>query len=402
VRAGEVRYDRGAGSGLHFQDYDAGGTAQFGFVVTAPIHERARGDADSQAVLDTEAGLYGGYAPALGGFDPWTDGADPDYVTGRPSEGRIRHAVAESAAAATALCAGAKTYPGAVNVAPSGRQLSTVAHEAQRRGMGVGVVTNVPLSHATPAAAYAHNATRGDYQDIARDLLGLPSVSHPDLPLPGMDVVIGCGHGVEARRDANQGRNYVPGNRYVAEEDLARLDASNGGPYVLIRRRTGVPGAAALAAAAAEAARTGRRLLALYGVPHGGGHLPYSTANGDYRPVAGRSAREVYTPADLEENPTLVEMTAAALAVLGRNERGFWLMVEAGDVDWANHDANLDNSIGAVLAGDDAVRVVTDWVESHGGWGEALLIVTADHGHYLVLEDPGGLLGAAPPEPRRS
>ena len=40
-------------------------------------------------------------------------------------------------------------------------------------------------------------------------------------------------------------------------------------------------------------------------------------------------------------------------------------MVEAGDVDWANHDNNLDNSIGAVNSGDDALRAVTDWVEAH-------------------------------------
>jgi alkaline phosphatase len=233
--------------------------------------------------------------------------------------------------------------------------------------------------------------SRADYQDLARDLLGLASVSHPDRPLRGMNVVIGCGHGVERSQDATQGRNFVSGNRYVTEEDLARVDAERGGRYVVARRRAGQKGGKALAAAAARAARTGLRLLGLYGVE--GGHLPYRTANGDYRPVRGADVlAEAYTGADLEENPTLPEMTAAALTVLETNPRGFWLMVEPGDVDWANHDANLDDSIGSVLDGDDAVHVVTDWIESHGGWNEALLIVTADHAHYLVLENPSGLV----------
>ena len=81
-------------------------------------------------------------------------------------------------------------------------------------------------------------------------------------------------------------------------------------------------------------------------------------------------------------------MTTAAIDVLARDEKPFWLMVEAVDVDWANHDDNLDNSIGAVNSGDDAVRVITDWVEAHSNWNESLVIVTSDHGHMLNLVKP--------------
>ena len=87
------------------------------------------------------------------------------------------------------------------------------------------------------------------------------------------------------------------------------------------------------------------------------------------------------------------EMTSAALTVLETNPKGLWLMVESGDVDWANHDDNIDNSIGAVLDGDDAVHAVTDWIETHGGWQNTVLIVTADHGHYLVIDDLKALAG---------
>jgi alkaline phosphatase len=67
-------------------------------------------------------------------------------------------------------------------------------------------------------------------------------------------------------------------------------------------------------------------------------------------------------------------------------------MVEAGDVDWANHSNNIDNSIGAVISGDNAFHAVTGWVEKHGGWNDTVLILTADHGHYLVLNRPEMLL----------
>jgi alkaline phosphatase len=98
--------------------------------------------------------------------------------------------------------------------------------------------------------------------------------------------------------------------------------------------------------------------------------------------------RERYSDADLLENPTLAEMTAAALKVLSTNEHGFWMILDSGDVDWANHGANIDDSIGAVISGDEAVRVITDWVEAHSNWRESLLIVTADHGHYLRILNP--------------
>ena len=130
-------------------------------------------------------------------------------------------------------------------------------------------------------------------------------------------------------------------------------------------------------------------MLGFYGVGAFGGHLPFATAESDFHPTVGRTNKaEVYEDADLVENPTLNDMTKAAITVLSQNRKGFWLMIESGDVDWANHDNNLDNSVGAVWSGDVAIKSVTDWVETHSNWKESILIVTADHGHYLVLEKP--------------
>ena len=96
------------------------------------------------------------------------------------------------------------------------------------------------------------------------------------------------------------------------------------------------------------------------------------------------------------ENPRLSDMTQAALSVLSARSDRFWLMVEAGDVDWANHKNNIDNSVGAVLGGSAAFTAVCEWVESHGGWDETALIRTADHGHTLVLTRPEALINRRP------
>ncbi|MGD9856635.1 MAG: alkaline phosphatase, partial [Planctomycetaceae bacterium] len=223
---------------------------------------------------------------------------------------------------------------------------------------------------------------------------GQPSVSHPNVPLPGLDVLLGGGYGVidKEPNSKSQGVNYIPGMSYIASETIHLADIKYGGKYTVSVRTPGEDGAAQLGSAARQAARNGTRLLGIYGVGEYGGHLPFRTADGDYEPAPGnKGVAEVYTAADLMENPTLAELTSAAICVLETNDKGFWLMVEAGDVDWANHDNNLDTSIGAVKSGDDAVKVITDWVEQHSNWQDSVLIVTADHGHYLNITRPEAL-----------
>jgi alkaline phosphatase len=237
---------------------------------------------------------------------------------------------------------------------------------------------------------------RDDYQDLTRDMLGLHSISHPAEPLAGLDVVIGGGYGEIHEKSSGQGKNFVAGNPFLAEEDLARIDEKNGGKYVIAQRTSGVRGSESLAQAASQAANQGKRLLGFYGLGNGKGHIPFQTADGDFQPAPGRTKKaEQYTAADITENPTLADMTSAALTALETNEKGFWLLVEPGDVDWANHDNNLDNSIGAVNSGDAAVKAITDWVEQHSNWQESLLIVTADHGHYLFLDRPELLIATS-------
>jgi alkaline phosphatase len=393
----EIAYREGRGTGLHFLDYDAGGTTQYGWMVTSPHNEGTKTDVDNQRVLNPGGKVQGGYNVAKGGPNPWTPGNDLFYPIGKTAadpKGVGEHAYPDSSATAMAMTSGVKSYNNAINIDATGNQVATVAHDMQPQGYKIGVVTSVPISHATPACAYSHNVHRDDYQDLTRDLIGRPSISHPKKPLSGVDVLIGGGFAVEAKEHARQGKNFVPGNVWITNEDLSAIDVANGGKYVISQRKSGQNGRAGLLAAADRAAREGHRLFGFYGGQSTKGHLPFQTADGQYNPTLGRNkSAEKYSPADLEENPKLADMTAAALTVLEKNPRGFWLMVEAGDVDWANHDDNIDNSIGAVNSGDLAVKTITDWVEKHSNWRESLLIVTADHGHYLILDRPELLTG---------
>ncbi len=388
----KVAYDSGRGTGLHFQDYTANGTTQFGFFCTSPHNEGTKVDVDAQTVENPGGKAFGGYNVELGGPAPWSPGTDIKYLITKNQPADMQHAYTDSSCSASSMTAGIKSYNGAVNVDAQGLPVPTIAHLAQQQGYGVGAISSVPISHATPACAYAHNVDRDDYQDLTRDMLGLKSISHPETPLPGLDVVIGTGDGDERDKDAGQGKNFVPGNAYLTAEDLKAVDVTHGGKYVTSVRKAGVQGAVALQQAAEVAGQNKQRLLGFYGVGKTK-HLPFRTADGDYQPTLGRSKKaETYTPADLTENPNLADMTRAAITALSSRER-FWLMVEPGDVDWANHDDNLDSSIGAVLSGDEAVKVITDWVEKHSNWKDALVIVTADHGHYFHLTQPEVLTG---------
>jgi alkaline phosphatase len=187
----------------------------------------------------------------------------------------------------------------------------------------------------------------------------------------------------------------VAGNRYLTASDLATIDAGGRGTYHVCQRTVGKPARTVLADAV-EAARSNRqRLFGFFGVK--GGHLPFQTADGKFDPtisVGQNPSAEVYSPADISENPTLAELSVAALDVLASRSDRMWLMVEAGDVDWANHQNNLDNSIGAVLSGDAAFQAVADWIEKKVGWDKAVVLLTADHGHYLVLDRPEALAGS--------
>ena len=207
-----VSYTEGRGHGTHFQDYDAYGTTQFGFFVTSAHNEGTDVDVNAQTVQNPGGTIRGGYDAESAGSTPWDIPNDPGYLIAKPAEGNPKHDYTDSSSSATSMTAAIKTFNGAVNVDSNGTPVANVAHELQRKGWRVGAVSSVPISHATPAASYAHNVSRDDYQDLTRDMLGLRSIQHPQTPLPGLDVVIGGGYGNtgDAKKgNASQGTNFV-------------------------------------------------------------------------------------------------------------------------------------------------------------------------------------------------
>jgi len=405
------QYDSGRGQGLAIQDY-RGAITDFSFISTAPRLGALKLDVNSQTVQDGGEAT-GGFDPELAGPMPWQEQPRSSYPIG--SDRMRPHTVTDSASSATSLMSGIKTYNAAIGVDVDGSQVDSIAHVLQKLGYRIGVVTSVPVSHATPGAAYAHNVSRGDYQDIARDLIGRPSSAHRDEPLPGVDVLIGGGWGEGTGKDGGQGDNFMPGNKYLHESDLDAVTLKPGETdpshrkYVIAKRTEGRLGAEVLAEAANRAAASGDRLLGYFGTK--GGHLPFQTADGDFDPTFDVKGTEQYTAEDVNENPSLAEMTEAALQVLSapaisdsntvatktndaKSIPPFWMLVEAGDVDWANHANNIDNSIGAVFCGDRAFESITRWAEDNDAWEDTAVFVTSDHGHFFVLENPQAIANA--------
>ncbi len=421
VKSGCV-YAEGKGSGLLFQDYTAGGSAQYGFVVTSPTHDKSLRNVDLQTVRIPLDSVGGGYDAEIAGPNPWTPGPlgsrAPGYLKGQSASrvdragvkevGRVLHAYTDSSQSAAELVSGVKSYNSGLNIDDNNRLVPTLFHALQEKGWKAGTVTSVPFCHASPAGMYAQNVERDDYQDIARSMLGLPGIIQQarEGPLyPGLEVVIGTGFGIMVKESGlkAQGQNAVAGNLFLTAEDRQAIDVKTGGRfgrYVCVETDPAVNGNDSLRRAADRAASSGARLFGFFGGSRFD-HLPYRTADGRFDPAPSPTrdgkpaAAEIYTQEELFTQPTLAGMTEAALRVLSaKREQPFILFVEAGDVDFALHANNLDNAVGAIYSGEDAVKTVIGWVEKNSNWDDSVLLVSADHGHYLVLDDPAVL--AAP------
>jgi alkaline phosphatase len=348
-------------------------------------------------VSDGVVGNLVGYDPVKGGINPWTPGTDKEY---------IKYSYPDSANTATTLYTGVKSYNNAIGVDIFEDNLEGVLAKAAQQGKSTGLVTSVPIDHATPAAAAANVNRRSKYDE---DYPALDNILQQELRIYQPTVLLGGGHplstpgnplpaGVEPLTD----NTYIKASTY---KELSTKPNSNLYDYTFLER--GTDAAAKLAdTAAALDPNTGGRLLGLYGARGQNGNLPVSSANGDYsttgldmfsvnttkglnpdtlRPLKAGETDAQFIASERNQNPTLKNLTDAALGVLGKDPDGFWLMVEGGDIDWAAHDNNIDNLIGATLDFDKAVGSVIDWISKNGGWEENQIIVTADHDHYLTL-----------------
>jgi alkaline phosphatase len=339
-----------------------------------------------------------GYDPLRGGINPWTPGNDPEY---------IQHSYPDSANTATTLYTGVKSYNNAISVDIFEKPLETILKTAADKGKSTGIVTSVPVDHATPGAAAANVNRRNKYDS---DYPSLDNILQQELRIYQPTVILGGGHPLTGASIQPLPTGVEPPTKfeYITKStygELSKKPNQNRYKYTFLER--GKDAAAMLAKTAAKLdPNKGDRLLGLYGARGQEGNLPVSTANGDYsntglslfslfgsqgqkpdtvRPLLPGETDQSFIAKEINENPTLNDLTKAALKVLSKDRDGFWLMVEGGDIDWAAHDNNLDNMIGTVLDFDKAVKTTIDWIKNNGGWEKNLLIVTADHDHYLTL-----------------
>jgi alkaline phosphatase len=257
--------------------------------------------------------------------------------------------------------------------------VTTIAEDLRaRRGASIGVVSTVPFNHATPAAFVSHNTSRSSYYTGYKGYRGL-GLADEIIFGTKPEVVIGGGHPLLDNPEFDPKKGYLSLDLYRA------LRSSN--EHVFVERRTGEDGGRNLAEAAAVAAREGRRLFGLFG-GKGGNFEP---------PRASDSPGAPLVAAATEENPSLAEATLAALDLLGRDAEGFFLVVEQGDIDWANHDNDFRTMVGCVADLDGAVRAALDFVDRPDDgidWTNTLLLVTADHATGALGLGLGNALGA--------
>ncbi|TVP56833.1 MAG: alkaline phosphatase [Gemmatimonadales bacterium] len=296
---------------------------------------------------------------ALGQYDPQEAWTDFESVIGIEYEPTT---VTGSAAAATALSSGVKSIDPAVGLDANGEPVFHLADRARELGKATGIVTNVPLNHATPAGFLVHNESRTNYHEIARAMIMESNAT----------LIMGTGH---PYFDDNAQPREEP-NYFWIPEDVWGQVSGNQTSWTLVHELEDFR--------ALASGPTPERVL---GIPH------VTTAdqfNRDPTPLA-RSHREgppgrvdplempFETP--LNENvPSLAEMTAGALNVLrNASDEGFFVMIESGALDWGGHWNLMGRAIEEIFFTDDAVQAVIDWVEAESSWDETLIIVTSDH-----------------------
>ena len=309
---------------------------------------------------DSEITIARFYAAGAGGrlaMDtlPFT-GAMTTYAVAEDDPRRPVY-VPDSAATATAWSTGVKTSNGRISTAPrTDRDLPTILELAQRRGFRTGDVTTAELTDATPAAPAAHVSHRSCQgpSDMARcphnrkNGGGLGSIAE-QLVDHQVDVLLGGG--------AQRFDQHIDPGASVRDSASAR-------GYHLV---TNAPMLRAVSSG---------RVLGLFAsgnmTPEWTGQeaLPY--------PSNVKNPQVCETGQRPSNEPSLSEMTAKALELLGAGGHGFFLQVEGASIDKQSHAADPCGQIGETVAFDRAVGVGLQYAAAHP---DTLIIVTGDHGH---------------------
>jgi alkaline phosphatase len=258
--------------------------------------------------------------------------------------------IADSTNSASAYATGHKTAAGAMGVYPDRTadpfddpRVENITGLVKRRlGLAVGIVTNTEIADATPAAMVAHTRRRNTYDRIVEQLFAAKP-----------EVILGGGAASFLPKGA-------PGSKRGDDIDFIAKFRNDGYGNVVT--------AAELKAAAEEATTT--KLLALFHPGNMDGALDRMFLKGG-------------TVNRFPDQPDLTEQVAAALTVLSRNPKGFFLMVESGMIDKYTHALDMERAVYDTIMLDNAVRLARDWAADRGN--DTLIMVLADHSHSISL-----------------
>lgn len=229
----------------------------------------------------------------------------------------------DSASTATSIATGKKTWSGSINVSEDFTQeYETIAEKLKaQKDYKIGVISSVNLNHATPAAFYAHQASRSSYYEIGTEMIE-----------SGFDYFAGGGLLSPTGKEKNQ-------------RDLYEIAQESG--YKVVKTQT---------EAEALTAQDGKTIII-------DEHLADSDA--------------MSYDMDLEEGEwALADYVDKGIEVLD-NENGFFIMVEGGKIDWACHANDAASTIGDTIALDNAVEEALEFYKEHPD--ETLILVTGDH-----------------------
>ncbi len=226
--------------------------------------------------------------------------------------------ITDSAAAGTALATGVKTYNSAVGVDKNGKKVKSVLEEAKQQGKTTGLVATSEINHATPAAYGAHNKSRKNMDQIAN--------SYMDDKIKGeqkIDVLLGGGRSFFNRKDRNITKEFKQaGYSYVTTKQALMKNND-------------------------------QRVLGLFAD----------------RGLAKALDRDSKTP-------SLKDMTVSAINRLSQNKKGFFLMVEGSQIDWAAHDNDTVGAMSEIKDFEQAYKAAIDFAKKDK---HTLVIATADH-----------------------
>ena len=227
-----------------------------------------------------------------------------------------------SAASGTAIASGQKTLYSRLGCDGDFNRLESMAFPLKEEGYKIGIMSSVPITHATPAAFYASTPDRGDGYGIMKQ-----------IPDSGFDFFGGSGFEDMFGKDGQQlgADKYLEQHGYEVcfgpEEFLAAADTCE--RIVFCQQKSKAEDAKAYVSEEADA-----------------------------------------------EDITLAEMLQLAIDYLG-DEEPFFIMCEGGDIDWESHSSYTMPMIEKVISFDNAIAVAYEFYKAHPE--ETLIVVTADH-----------------------